>query len=524
MLSKQLFDVVIVGSGPSGVMAADVLLSAGHRVALITLGRISDVMGHAPLDRISPSIVNNVLNPNWNWQAGTFLPKWREYVTAGDVELLPLDAPGLRLYQATCVGGLSEAWGANCFTYSVAELEKFGIPVDVAKEYEAVARRIGLSAPEFTDSIAPTVTKTAILPGLVLDDAHAAVLARYNKKRAVSQNLGLNVSPSALAVLSQSYKGRRSFDYAGDELWSDAGRSIWRAKYLVKDLIDRGAFVAENVLVRQWGKSSEGNVMLDCRNLNMGDDLSIHARRLILCAGPLNSAQLAVRSLILDQDMRLPLYINWNRLVMLANMNSIPPIHPDCHRAFSQLTLTWENIQNVSHNSGVPAAVGQLYALRPVIKTLPVIKTIMPSFVMRRLHVANLHFDIDGPTANLHIRTGRDTATPEISVTKREEANRPKLSDRVIFGFRQLRLQPLMSIPQPLGSSIHYAGTLSEHSGPLACDEMGRLRADHRVFVGDSSTWRGSSAKGLTFTLMAHARTVAGHVHRDLTMNHSSNR
>ncbi|HJO02900.1 MAG TPA: hypothetical protein QGG47_02875, partial [Acidobacteriota bacterium] len=65
-----------------------------------------------------------------------------------------------------------------------------------------------------------------------------------------------------------SYRARDAYDYSGDELWADAGRSTWRAKYLLEKLVGQGLTIAENVVARRWDAPPEGNVTLYCRSLN----------------------------------------------------------------------------------------------------------------------------------------------------------------------------------------------------------------------------------------------------------------
>ena len=519
MPRNDLFDVVIVGSGPSGVMAADVLVNAGKRVALVTLGQLDDVMGRALAARQFPTVPERPFHTNWNWHTGTFLPKWREHATEGDDVILPLNAPQLRLYQATCAGGLSEAWGANCFTYSRAEMDKFHIPdpEGVAGEYDTVAQRIGLSAPKPDGDSTLALRADSILPPLELDNAHRAVLDRYQTNRTTCQGLGLSLSPSALAQLSTDYQNRLAFDYSGDEFWSDTGQSTWRAKYLLNDLIGRGLTVIENTKALQWRDLvPEDAIEAICQNLDDGNNTAIRCRRLVLCAGPINSARLASQSVTKNSEVRLPLYINRNRLLILANLNRITSDRKDYRRALSQLTLTGYNV-NVPSKIGIPAWVAHLYALSPVIQASPFVGALMPTFMAKRLHAANVHYDIDSPTAEIIVRNEHNETSVNMTVTGKTDLRPPPLPDTLRKGLRHLGLRIVKSLQQPLGASIHYAGTFSDKNSILHCNQMGRLANDVRVYVADSSSWQGSSAKGLTFTLMAHARNVAKNLNRDLS-------
>ena len=51
---------------------------------------------------------------------------------------------------------------------------------------------------------------------------------------------------------------------------------------------------------------------------------------------------------------------------------------------------------------------------------------------------------------------------------------------------------------------------MQSEGGDLTCDLDGRLRASRSVYLADGSVFPWLPAKGLTFTLMAHANRVGG--------------
>jgi hypothetical protein len=76
--------------------------------------------------------------------------------------------------------------------------------------------------------------------------------------------------------------------------------------------------------------------------------------------------------------------------------------------------------------------------------------------------------------------------------------------------FLRLGCVPLRTIRPGHGANIHYAGTfpMAPSGGELTCDSNGRLRATRAVHLADGSLFPWLPAKGLTFTLMAHANRV----------------
>jgi choline dehydrogenase-like flavoprotein len=76
---------------------------------------------------------------------------------------------------------------------------------------------------------------------------------------------------------------------------------------------------------------------------------------------------------------------------------------------------------------------------------------------------------------------------------------------------RSLGAWPIKRVHPPLGSSIHYAGTLpvTERDAPFSLSASGRLHGTRNVFVADGSGFTFLPAKGVTLSLMANAHRVA---------------
>jgi choline dehydrogenase-like flavoprotein len=96
--------------------------------------------------------------------------------------------------------------------------------------------------------------------------------------------------------------------------------------------------------------------------------------------------------------------------------------------------------------------------------------------------------------------------------------------NRMLRFLAGLRCIP-MGVNKPLhGASIHYAGTLpySSEDRPYTTALDGKLHGAPNIYVADGASWRFMPAKGLTLTLMANARRVAGQALRDLAAEEAS--
>ncbi|MBV8116440.1 MAG: hypothetical protein JOZ01_00600, partial [Candidatus Eremiobacteraeota bacterium] len=93
-----------------------------------------------------------------------------------------------------------------------------------------------------------------------------------------------------------------------------------------------------------------------------------------------------------------------------------------------------------------------------------------------------------------------------------EECTRHDAREREFMRvLRALGAWPIKRVHPPLGSSIHYAGTLpvSNEERPFTLAADGRLHGTQRVYVADGSGFTFLPAKGVTLSLMANAHRVA---------------
>src|SRR3990167_5740674 len=106
--SKNIYDVAIVGSGPSGVHAAYPLIEAGLQVAMIDGGLNS---------KIALKKTDQLLKIKSN----------------------------IEIAQSLAKGGLSEIWPGICDYFNKEELTRIGLPInEILKEYPVVSDLIKL--------------------------------------------------------------------------------------------------------------------------------------------------------------------------------------------------------------------------------------------------------------------------------------------------------------------------------------------------------------------------------------------
>ncbi len=140
MSATPEFDLLIVGSGPSGSHAAMEAVAAGRKVALVEIGYSDDQPQHfdpsktfSEIRRTDPNQQAYFLGDNPvavlrnQGRAGPHLTPGRQYMIRNMDQLFPLESDSFLPLQSSGLGGLGVSWGANCFALEPFELERIGI-------------------------------------------------------------------------------------------------------------------------------------------------------------------------------------------------------------------------------------------------------------------------------------------------------------------------------------------------------------------------------------------------------------
>jgi hypothetical protein len=234
----------------------------------------------------------------------------------------------------------------------------------------------------------------------------------------------------------------------------------------------------------------------------------------VLAAGTIGSAWIVLRSLS-RYDQPIPILCNPYVYVPMLNLGTLGRAIRDRRHSLAQLTCMLR----------VPGAGGrtvqaQVFSYRSLLtfklmkeapiayrESLRIMRLLIPHISILGIH----HEDRPSAAKRLSLRRGtpdrlRIDYTPAADELSAQRADERRLR-HIFLG---LGCVPLRTIRPGHGANIHYAGTfpMSPSGGELTCDTSGRLRATRAVHLADGSIFPWLPAKGLTFTLMAHANRV----------------
>lgn len=498
---------LVVGSGPSGVAAAQGLLARGRQVLMIDAGEVLEneqeqiragLAQLAPQDWREADLQRMRTKPGAGPQrfGSDFMFRDRDGVAAE----LP---PWLGLRPSFAAGGLSNAWGAAVLPYRQEDLADWPLSAaDLAPHYRAVDRFMpvsgqsddlaGLFPEQDCRDLKPlpqSLQARALLERL---QRHHAKLARTGvffgaARQAASGDcrlcgLCLHGCPYGYIFKAQDIVTQMAA-HAGFQY-----RPGWR--------LDR--FVEEGGGVQVWGGGQ-----------------TLEVERLFLATGVLSTARTVLASLAPRQELTL-LDSQHAFLPMLQRWASSGDPAGEPRHALTQLfvELTDPEVSPFTVHAQV-YTYNELYAPDMEARFLRRNRALRPVFeaLARRLIVAQifLHSDHSHRALLSLAANGRLTArrldNPEMAPTA-WRARR-----RLARAFSVAGLIPLLAASrlEPVGSSYHAGGTLPMRIRPqgLQTDLLGRPAGLSRVHVVDASVLPSIPATTITYSVMANAHRIA---------------
>lgn len=535
---EKIFDVVVVGSGASGAMAAQTLIEKGCSVCMIDVGFddsiYRDIIPDEPYSEIRKNFgnqkdfflgFNNEGIPKGDIKVGAQLTPPRQFIEKGVEQYLGYSSNTFHPMQSLALGGLAGGWGAACFTFSDEELKQVGIlDKEFRKYYDIVAKRIGISGDVSSDLAEFCLDGLENIQSPLRIDSNAeSILNNYNNKRHKLNSLGLYVGKANLAVLTSELGDRKVNPYFDMDFWSDSRKSIYRPRYTIDELTKNKKFtyIKSNLVVSFHEKKKEKEVHVISYNLN-NVKLITRGRFLMICAGAINSARLVLNSLNLS-EYKTSLLSSPYTYMPVINMNMLGRKARDERHSLAQLAGILFDVNQSSDCLSLQFYSYRSLLLFKLIKEIPLpVQTSKPivRLLLNALAVVGV-FHPDSPCDSkwLKIGTSCKKRLPELIInyelTTLQKKEIKMMERKLIMLLYKIGCYSYMKINPGNGSSIHYAGTIPYSKNPdtlIRVDENNKLASTDFVFIGDSSTWNYLPAKGLTLTMMANATRIASNL------------
>lgn len=529
-------DVIVVGSGATGSMAAQTIIESGGSVLMLDAGRtdphyagLLPEQNYLAIRRSDPEQYRYLLGERFesvlasSSSTGAQLTPPRRHVVAEVDRFLPISSPNFFPMESLALGGLGSAWGLGCCVFSEAELSAAGLPAAAMKAaYEIVAARIGISG-ERDDAQPYTFSYLdGIQPTIPLDPTAALVYRNYAHHRNRMHADGFYMGRPALALLTEPLGGRNATQLRDMDFYSDAERAAWRPWITIETLRQHARFQYANDRFVTRFEERDGGVSVVTLGMSDLQERTYRCRRLILASGTLGTARIVLRSEG-RPGASLPLLCNPFAYIPCLVPGRIGRSMPERNTGLAQLELFHD-----ADGRNDDVAMASIYSYRSLmlfrlLRETPIdlqdARPLMRALMSGLLIMAVQYPESRSPGKYLQLEPDAGTPTGDrlrvnYELSGDEAARVAQREKLYLRAMRRLGAWPLRRVYPGHGSSIHYAGTLpfSDVEKPHALSPDGRVWGTNNVFVADGSGFAYLPAKGLTLSLMANAHRVAAGV------------
>ncbi|MCP3980587.1 MAG: GMC family oxidoreductase [bacterium] len=521
--------IVVVGSGPAGVMCAAALRRRGCEVTLLDGGLDLEPERRQRLDRLRRT------DPE-TWP-DDWLQEIREATVAKaggvplklvsgsdypyrDVErLTPFSNRRCSSRPTLARGGFSSIWGAAVMPYASRDIEDHW-PLRVADlepHYRSVFERAPLSAVE-DDLAAGFPLYSESHPPLESSATADAMLRSLDGARGELRRRGVTHGRSRLAVRAQDDDSGPGCIYCGMCLHGCPHELIYNSATTLDELRRDGLQYGGDRVVRRVEEHDDA-VTLHCVSRADGVTSRIDAERVYIAAGVLGTTRILLESLNAF-DRTLPMLDSQYWLLpLLRRAADGDPSHEALH-TLAQLFLEIDD----------PAVSGrtvhlQLYtyndlyrrAVRSTFGPLGGLAQRLGAGLLRRLVLVQgyLHSE-ESPRIDVTLRRGNAGASSTLELRQVDNpTTRPTLR-RVVKRLHELRraigaspVRPLLRVA-PAGRGFHSGGTfpMRETPGPFQSDLLGRPHGLSRVHAVDATVFPSVPATTITLSVMANAHRI----------------
>ncbi|MGM4997222.1 GMC oxidoreductase [Tardiphaga sp. 538_B7_N1_4] len=522
----DLYDAIILGSGPAGVSAAFPLLNRGLRVLMI-----DGDLGHSPtLPPAGYSDARSADPHQWRWMLGSDFHALKTRALSSPKFRVPALASVFSDFQrenrihtdnfsavgSLATGGLSNAWGCGVSRFSSQDLAAFPFAADdLLPSYERVTRRIGVSGrgnDDLRDFFG--LDEWAQRP-IALDEIHTGILARYQACIAKFRQLNIQMGRPRMAALADDFEGRLGCDLSSNCLWGCSRGALYNARF------DLAALKKNSNLWHLDGTVADRLVKqgdawtVHVHDRRSGTAFEVHGRTILLAAGCIASTRFVLDYLdLVGKPVR---FFSNPTAAFLAWMPRALGTAQQDGFASSQLAMAFTSDQGedtayagLFSTQGLP--VSEFLDFLPLTKRygIDVMRHFLASCVVGNVFFPGSlseHRLTISEDRSLHVR---GQFSPDLDTAFQTVSRSLRKAMLAVGGI----VPPGACILSSPGTDVHYAGSLPMKACPEPgqTDAFGEVAGMPGVFAVDGASLPSLPAKSHTLTIMANADRIASHV------------
>ncbi len=522
---------IVIGSGPSGAIAAKTLVDKGAQVLMLDVGHQDN-----KYEPLVPALNYEEIRKTVKHQYRFFLGDQMEAVSIKDVkvgaqlspsrkimlkdvkELIPILSDNFTPMESLAYGGLGVGWGLGTYTYNEAECEKAKLPYkEMQNSYQYVANHIGISAPD--DDFKPWVLGNIqhTQEALHIDNSTEKILQHYKENKSYFEKRQIYMGKSAMAILTQKKGERKASSYSDMDFYTDKEKSAYRPQFTIDELKKKSNFSYVGQQLVLSFEEIDSLVYVHCYHIKTKQRISYKTTKLILATGALGSARLLMQSF--PEIKKLPLLCNPYAYIPGIHLSMLGKKLDSQKNSMAQAMMIYDPTGKRDNLVSLAFYTYQSLMLHRLIKESPLdiadnrllFQYLQSAFVIAGIH----HPDRSSSSKYLQLIANDKTVSGNILKAEyklsAEEKKKINSNEKILLkALRKIGIIPIKRIGANAGSSIHYGGTIpfseQEIIGRQASN--GRIYGTKNVYIADSSGFNFLPAKGVTLSIMANAHRV----------------
>lgn len=523
------FDIIIVGSGPSGVSAAFPLLEAGLRVLLLDGGNRPRTM--PPAQEFLTARASDIHQHTWmvgnDFHAlkmkETVSPKLRvpthDYVFDQFTVENRIQPHEFVSIGSLAKGGLSNTWGCGVARLSESELKSLPFPAQqLDGPYATVASRMGISGAADDDLSDYYGLDQWAQPPVQMDSIHSSIFHKYKKHQSRLNQEGFRLGRSRVAVITEDFGDRQACDLSGTCLWGCARRSLFSSVDQLPLLREYPHYQEISGGLVQQITSGDECVTVSGKNIQSSQSFSVTARKVILAAGSLASTRLVLQALQHPDPVPVLSAPTAAFLIWFPRFlgRARTPVFGLGQLSFSlAVSEKYHIFGSTFSTQGIP--VSEFVSHLPLRRKngIRLLSRLLSSCIVGNLFLSEDLFSGTArlaPDGTLSIQK----ADPREQTAEIMQTVGSRLRN-YYFRLGGIMLPGSFTVGKP-GGDIHYAGTLPMKADPRRGETspQGEVAGLAGVHVVDGASFPILTEKSPTLTLMANADRIARHVAAEL--------
>ena len=524
-------DILIIGSGPSGVSATFPLVEAGLKVLLIDGGRKPDFK--IPKGNYLENRMND--ENQWKYFLGssyesvlsdtTDNPKLRvprnSFVSSDFLEELSIRENNFQAIGSLASGGLSNIWGATVASFQPSDFKGSSMEgVDLTSHYKKIAHRIGVSG-DSEDQLSDFVgNEYSFQESQSLDPVFNNFISKYNKNPKRAEANGIKFGKSRNAILTSKVEDREGCEKCGMCMYGCTRGSIYNSSYDLRKLKTFPNFkYMPGYIAKSITRTNNLN-QVKAKEVKSNSETLIEAKLIILASGPFSTIRIILESLKL-YDKTIQFFSNPITLFALLFPSLLGSRIEKNTYNFGQLAFSLESSYRLKSKEDIKLeSFGVMYDVSGIpiwelLQKVPLTKKNARRtlrYLLPAMRAGNCY--LPGQFSNHKLSLSKEgVLNIEGSSPGENEEIMKFLSKKLKRTFRRYGGFVLpgsfsQSIP---GSDAHSGGTSSHSLNPKKYETKlnGEVEGLEGVFVVDASVLPTIPTKPYTFTIMANADRIA---------------